>query len=318
MRADGTIFYSDILSGEVVALGPDGTKTSIVSGLSSPFGLELHDGSLYYTDENHVFRYDFSAPNAVTGTSTLMTDKIPDGGTNYTRSIRWVPSDSRFYISVGSTSDHSPEADNSHAVLLRMKNEAGDLPVTAVRGVRNTMAMAVHPETGELWGIDNGTDDLSPDVPPDEVNILRVGRHYGWPYFYGNNLWDPRYTDDSANYRRTTGQPVAPIIQLQAHFEPTDMEFYTGTALGPDWKNALVVTCHGEKEFFVKPEGLRLLRIRSNSDGSNARQADFVTGFRDDKGDVWSRPTGLAISNDGKTFFVSDDLNGIIYRISKP
>lgn len=318
LRGDGTIFYTDILAGEVVAIGADRTKTVIASGLSSPFGMDLHNGALYYTDEHHVFRYDFSSPNAVTGNSTMLTDKIPDGGTNYTRTIRWVPSDSRFYISVGSTSDHTPEDDNSHAVILRIKDEAEDLPVTAIRGVRNTVAMEVHPETGDLWGIDNGTDDLSPDVPPDEINILKVGRHYGWPYLYGDNLWDPRYVDDSTKYRRTMGQAIAATIQLQAHFEPIDMEFYTSSALGPDWKNSLIVTCHGEKEFFVKPEGLRLLRIRANSDGSNARQADFVTGFRDSNGDVWSRPTGLAISKDGKTFFVSDDQNGIIYRISKP
>ncbi len=317
LREDGTIFYSEILSGEVVALSPDGTKTVIASGLDSPHGLDFYDGALYYTDETRVFRFNFSSPTAVTGSSTLLTDRIPTGGLHYTRAVRVLPSDKQVYISVGSTSDHSPEDDNSHAVILRMKNEPGEFPATAIRGLRSTVGMDVHPETGELWGADNGTDDISVDVPSEEINILKIGRHYGWPYSYSQNFTDVRYRPDSAKYAKVTGKVTPPVAELQAHFEVLDLEFYPGTALGADWKNAMLLTCHGEKDFFVKPEGMRILRVRANSDGTNARQADFVTGFKTDTGEIWGRPVGIVITGDGKTFFVSDDLNGVIYRISK-
>src|SRR5207249_3338448 len=59
LREDGTIFYSNTDAGQLVAIpaGADHSagKTIIASGLSSPHGLELHNGALYYTDEQHVF-----------------------------------------------------------------------------------------------------------------------------------------------------------------------------------------------------------------------------------------------------------------------
>ena len=45
------------------------------------------------------------------------------------------------------------------------------------RGVRNSVGMAWHPDTKELWFTDNGRDDLGDDVPPDELNTARVLGH---------------------------------------------------------------------------------------------------------------------------------------------
>ena len=318
LRDDGTIFYSDINTGEVAAIAADGSRTIIAEGLKTPFGMEFHDGALYYTDERNVYRFDFSSPTAVTGTITLLSDKLPDVGTNDTRTIRWVPADKKFYISVGSTSNKNPEDDNSHAAILRMADKKGDLPVTAIRGVRNTVAMDVHPETGEIWGIDNGTDYISVDLPPEEINILKVGRHYGWPYFYSQNFRDPEYmTEDTAKYLKSFGQTTPPTIELAPHLEVMDMQFYTGSALGSDWKNAIVATCYGERSVVSSNEGLKVIRIRADANGANARQADFVTGFKTETGEIWGRPVGIAIGKDGKSFFISDDRAGVIYKIVK-
>jgi len=38
------------------------------------------------------------------------------------------------------------------------------------------------PKTNELWATDNGRDWLGDNLPPDEVNILKEGMDYGWPY----------------------------------------------------------------------------------------------------------------------------------------
>jgi glucose/arabinose dehydrogenase len=42
---------------------------------------------------------------------------------------------------------------------------------------------------------------------------------------------------------------------------------------------------------------------------------DFLTGFVTDKGEVWGRPVGVAVSNDG-SLFVSDDGSHSIWRVS--
>ena len=46
------------------------------------------------------------------------------------------------------------------------------------RGLRNSVGLAWHPVTGELWATDNGGDGLGEDVPPEELNILRAGNDY--------------------------------------------------------------------------------------------------------------------------------------------
>lgn len=309
LRDDGTLFYSEI-DGKVVAIAPDGTSRVLAEGLKSPHGLELHNGALYYTDETRLFRYDFTSPTATTGTSTLLSDKIPVGGTHYTRSIRWVPNDKRFYIAVGSTRNKSIEDDNSHGNIVRIGESGAGAPEATTRGgLRNVVAMDVHPVSGELWAIDNGTELLSPVIPPTEVNIVKVGKHYGWPFFYSQNFRDPDYMDeDITKSPRYSPNPIGPIIELEAHAEALGARFYRETAFGPDWKDAMIITYHNNP---------KVIRLRANADGSNARQADFITGFEDATNGVWGRPVGIAISKDGRTIYISDDRAGAIYKVVK-
>ena len=107
------------------------------------------------------------------------------------------------------------------------------------------------------------------------------------------------------------------MAELQSHLEITDMAFYTGTAFGSDWRNALLMTSYGERKISGTTEGCKVMRLRANSDGTGAVQADVVTGFREADGAIWARPVGVAISNDGNTFYVTDDVNGVIYAFSK-
>lgn len=305
VRDDGTLFYSDI-DGKVMAIAPDGSRVMIADDLDSPHGIELVNGVLYYSDELRVFRFDFESPTSTSGTSTLLTDKISSGGTNYTRTIRWVPNDKRLYISVGSSSNKDPESDNKRATVLRMGEKGGVPDVAVYGGLRNTVAMDVHPETGELWGLDNGTELLATNLPPTELNILKVGRHYGWPYYYSRNFRDPDFDDEAmANAPKN---PVPPILELEPHAEALDMQFYpTGGAIS-EWKNSMLITFH---------EIPKVIRLRADNKGTNARQSDFLTGFADSEGSVWGRPVGITISKDGKTIYVSDDLTGAIYKIVK-
>jgi glucose/arabinose dehydrogenase len=314
LRDDGTLFYSNTDGGEIVAIAPDGTRSVVVGDLTSPYGLELHNGALYYTDERHVFRFNFSSPTAVTGTSTTLTDKLPVGGLHYTRTIRWSPTDKRFYISVGSTSNKDVEDDKEHASILRLA-ETGGNPDVVIHGLRNAIGLDINPESGELWGIDQGIDLLSNDLPPDEINILKVGKNYGFPYYYSQNFRDPEYMkSDTVTYPRFT---VGPVAELQAHSEAIDLRFYPFDGLGAKWKNGMLVTLHGS--FNRDPAtGYKVIRVRANTDGSNARQSDFITGFLDDQGNTWGRPVALAISKDGKTIFLSDDKAGAIYKITVP
>lgn len=305
VRQDGTIFYSEF-DGKIMAIPPGGAAAIVDEGLESPHGIELHNGALYYTDETHIYRFDFTSPTVIAGRRTVLTDKLPTGGVNYTRTIRWAPADRKFYVSIGSTTNKDPESDNQTATVQRMDEEGGKPAVAIYGGLRNTVAMDIHPATGELWGIDNGTELLSPDLPPTEVNILKIGRFYGWPYYYSQNFRDPDYMDaDTARYPKNA---VTPIIELEPHADVLDMEFYRGSALGPDWSNAALVTFHSADRPMV-------VRLRASGNGSSPRVADFMSGFIDAEGKTWGQPVAVTFGPDAKSIYVTDDRAGAIYKI---
>ncbi|MGE3800201.1 MAG: hypothetical protein AB7H80_04210, partial [Candidatus Kapaibacterium sp.] len=76
VRDDGTLFISD-QSGRILAVTGSGQVTEIARGLKSPHGLEMVNGSLYYVDERHVYRFDFNSPTSIEGTQTELTDQLP-------------------------------------------------------------------------------------------------------------------------------------------------------------------------------------------------------------------------------------------------
>jgi len=59
----------------------------------------------------------------------------------------------------------------------------GYKPEIYALGIRNAMALIVHPGTGEIWETENGPQG------GDELNIIKAGRNYGWPVIsYGRSL----------------------------------------------------------------------------------------------------------------------------------
>ena len=103
-------------------------------------------------------------------------------------------------------------------------------------GHRNIQAMAVHPETGEIWLAEHG------EAGGDEVNIVQRGGNYGWPlasfgvdYRSGEPFAPPHEEGDGF---------IAPVYHWPAgrddHFPPSGMAFYTGDAF-PDWQGHMLI-----------------------------------------------------------------------------
>ena len=320
-RADGTIFVSDVEGGKINAISPAGKVSTVVDGLRYPYGLTLVDGALYYVDETKAFRFDFSSPTSVAGASTLLTDRVPRGGDFYTRTIRYSKADENFYISVSATNAVGEENDKEHATVFRMKKEGGRPVRASFGGLRNTVGMDFHPATGDLWGVDQGLDDLSEWLAPDEVNIIKIGKNYGHPYFYSQNYRNPKFEEVSEI--RLPKNPVSPIIELWPYSETTDLKFYSGDAMGADWKNAALLVMRGYVTGSIARAqeartGFKVVRLRADEDGSNPRQADFISGWLNGKKEYWGRPSTITIAPNGKTFYVSDYENGVVYKVTAP
>jgi glucose/arabinose dehydrogenase len=109
--------------------------------------------------------------------------------------------------------------------------KAGARPEIWSIGHRNIQGAALHPDTGELWTIEHGTNG------GDELNIPRKGKDYGWPTIaYGIEYQGgPILTGIQA--KEGMEQPVYywdPVIA------PGGMTFYNGT-LFPAWRGSLFI-----------------------------------------------------------------------------
>ncbi len=199
---------------------------------------------------------------------------------------------------------------------------SGGWPIRATsevfaRGLRNSMALAVHPASGLVFQGENARDAIhtrapalasrEADLPHEEINVLQSGKHYGWPYCYDLGEASPEYP--MAN----CAQYQAPVMLLPGHSSPLGMRFYTGSMMPPSWRNGLLVALHGGRAY-----GHRVVLLPTRADGTPTGSLfDIVSGW-DDRPQAPSHPRGrpvdITVARDG-SLFVTEDHNGTILRV---
>lgn len=111
------------------------------------------------------------------------------------------------------------------------------LPAIYSYGHRNPQGLAIHPVTGELWGVEHGP------FGGDELNRIQAGRNYGWPVItYGINYNQTIITEE----RRRLGMEQ-PIFYWRPSIAVSGLAFYGGSHL-PYWSNNAVVSALRNKE----------------------------------------------------------------------
>jgi aldose sugar dehydrogenase len=103
-------------------------------------------------------------------------------------------------------------------------------------GLRNVQAMAIHPDTGELWAGDHGENN------GDEINNIEPGGNHGWPIAtYGHHY---RTGEQFAPTPPEVEGTVEPVywwdFDHPEGFPPSGFLFYTGDAF-PDWQGNFFV-----------------------------------------------------------------------------
>ena len=292
-----------------VVPAPDGPPevVTVAKGLTMPSGVALSGGDLYVAALDRVLRYpDIEETFRQSPKPEIVTDALPD---EYHHGWKYlsVGPDGHLYVPVGAPCNVCDESDERFASILRMDPSTGRTTVYA-HGVRNSVGMAWHPESGELWFTDNGRDMMGDDIPPEEVNrVAKPGAHYGFPHIHGTAIRDPKFGEghDPADY-------VPPVVEIQAHAAAIGMDFYTGEQFGTAYANALFIAEHGSWNRSSKV-GYRVSVVRFVDD--EAVYSPFV--------DIWlkeekasGRPADVLTARDG-SLLVSDDQGGRIYRVTR-
>ena len=285
----------------------DGVEV-LFDDLDRPHGVDWKDGSLYIAEGTAIARVSFDPATRKVGDDiTRIVTGLPDGGNHWTRTVHIGP-DGKLYVAVGSSCNVCEEDDPRRAALVRYDLDGSNEELYAT-GLRNTVDFAWRPGTKELYGTDNGRDLLGDDYPPEEINLIREGGFYGWPYANPPRKPDPDFGDVRPD---KVAISIPPAHDLPAHTAPLGIGFYEGTMFPEKYRGAAFVALHGSWNRREK-QGYEVVTLFFAPDGSIQREP-FLRNFEVDE-DVTGRPVGIATGPDG-ALYVSDDYTGSVYRIA--
>jgi glucose/arabinose dehydrogenase len=171
---------------------------------------------------------------------------------------------------------------------------AGHRPEVYTLGHRNSLGLAVHPGTGELWQNENGPNG------GDEINILKPGKNYGWPLVsYGRTYPGPWQSE-----RFWQEGFEMPVVYWTPSIAVSGMAFYTGDRF-PKWKGDVFV---GALRMGEIPGTGHLQRVLFNEKMEELRREMLLTDLRQRIRDVRQGPDGLI-------YVVTDEKEGAVLRI---
>jgi glucose/arabinose dehydrogenase len=320
----GDVYVAEREAGRVRLLrDADGDGTAEVSRvvleglgekLSGVHGLALQGNELYLVTETRILAAAIQ-PDGGLGEPRGIVDDLPDGSQHPNRTMAFGP-DGMLYVSVGSACNACVEPNPEHATLIRMRPDGSDRRVFA-RGLRNTIGFGWHPKSGRLYGLDHNTDARGNDWPVEELNHIEEGRHYGWPFCWGDRQIDHVMAVEPDGETRAAycAKTEPAVLGFTAHSAPMQMAYYTAGQFPAEYRGDAFVTLRGS--WNRNPAtGYGVARLRHDASGMPVRLEMFAEGWLVENGQAqFGRLMGLAVARDG-ALLVGDDENGVIYRIA--
>ena len=220
--------------------------------------------------------------------------------------------DGKLYMTVGgafqfaSTGQYAQDPSTHFGKLLRLNDDgtAPDdnpfvgnpeyLPEIYSLGHRNQLGLIFHPETGDLWGTENGPQG------GDEANIIKPGANYGWPL--------ASYSREYSGVRVTETPWLAelepPEIMWWPSVAPSGLTFYTGEQF-PAWQGNLFV---GSMMVGRMQHTGHLERIVFNRQGQEIRREWLLTELKQRIREVQQGP-------DGFLYVLTEEDDAVLLRI---
>lgn len=332
---NGNLFVTSAKEGKVLML-PDVNKDGIADevitvaeNLNAPQGLAFVDVALLVANQDGVVK--FRQVNGRWYDPQVFIPNLPTGG--HTLKTIKLGADGYLYVNVGSSCNVCIETDPLRATILRFTasgKPAGALTTLGrhqqsaiwARGLRNSQGFAWNPKNGDMYATNEGADNRSDikggkvndELPPEHLNKIEAGKHYGWPHCWAApDHFKPMFEDP--NFKAEHGfcksaQP--PAITFTSHTTPIGIAFLDKTNWPDEYKTDAIVAMHGSWNR-KQPAGYKLVRVKFK-DNQPMSVEDFATGWLSGAS-VTGRPVDVAVGTDG-ALYVSDDKEGRIYRIS--
>jgi len=281
---------------------------TIATGLNSPNGIALDNGTLYIAEINKISKIDNIASQLDNPPKpTVIYDDLPSDAPHGWKFLTVGP-DNKLYFNVGAPCNICMPSDK-HAQIRRIDLD-GKNPEVVAKGIRQIVGMDWHPTQKVLYFTENQRDWLSEEQPNDKLNrLLHPGKdNFGFPYCHGGDVPDPQF-----GWGHSCDEFTKPVAQLGPHSAPLGMRFYTGKMFPPEYKDAIFLARHGSWNKSKKIGG-DVIVVKLNPNGTVKSWEPFITGFLVDNNYI-GRPVDMEWLKDG-SMLLSDDYNGAVYRIT--
>jgi len=336
-------------------LNNDG-RTEEVTGFGNygGTGIAIHNGYLYASSDEEVFRYKLNDKGAVE--TPYQPEKIITGLINRrqheSKSIT-LDKKGNIYVNIGAYSNSCQVKDRQPGSLgmnpcpildsaggiwkfkSDVQNQTYGNGTRFATGLRNVVGLDWNNQTNSLFVTQHGRDQLNSlfpqlydtttnaNLPAETMYEMKQGDNAGWPYVYfdpfqNKKMLAPEYGGDGKTEGR--GEYKNPAMAFPAHMAPNALLFYTGSMFPEKYKNGAFIAFHGSWNRAPLPqEGYYVAFVPFENGKPTGKWEIFANGFAGvdvitSTRAAQHRPCGLAQGPDG-SLYVSDDNKGTIYRI---
>lgn len=295
----------------------DGTyevQTVFAENLNAPYGLAFADGKLYVANQDALVRFDYQdGQTQASGAPTKLTDLPGEINHHWTKALTISPDGRYLYVGIGSNSnitERGMEAEVDRAMVWQIDAATGAHKPYAT-GLRNPTALAIQPDSGQLWTVVNERDELGPDLVPDYLTSVREGGFYGWPYSYWGQNVDERVKPQNPD---KVAAAIKPDYSLGSHVAALGVDFSL-PAMGERFANGVFVGEHGSWNR-PNPVGYKVIFVPFSNGKPAGEPVDFATGFRGEDGKTRGRPVGVTVDPKG-ALIIADDLANTVWRVTR-
>jgi glucose/arabinose dehydrogenase len=333
---------------------PDGKAATIAtfaSGLDHPFGIAFYPLGpdpqwVYVGNTGNVQRFPYHSGDLhAAGPAQTIVPQLAGwaqltGGGHWTRDVVFTKDGKHMLVSVGSGSnvdDADTHPREFHRADILEFSPAGKFEQVYAHGLRNCVGEAINPATGSLWCSVNERDNLGNHLVPDYVTSVPEGSFFGWPWYYMGGHRDPRLEDPCANGTGPNPQRTSPLsageaknckrsnmssqvrtpdVLVQPHMASLEMTFYPDhkSQFPAEYDGAAFAAEHGSWNRDPRA-GYNVIFIPMHNGHAAGEYDDFLDGFLTKDGQVWGRPVGVTVANDG-SLFVTDDGSRSVWHVA--
>lgn len=152
------------------AAAGDWEKHVFLTGLHSPFGVQLIGQFLYVANTDGIVRFPYVAGQTqITVPGVAWADLPGTVNHHWTKSLLANADGSKLYVGVGSNSnitENGLEVEYRRADVLEVDVATGGSRIYA-SGLRNPTGLGWEKQSGKLWAIVNERDEIGADLVPD-------------------------------------------------------------------------------------------------------------------------------------------------------